>query len=224
MAKTKAQGGKGESVELKAAGMAVQRRSVSELSGDPANARIHNEANIRAIVTSLERFGQQKPIVIDSKNVVRAGNGTLEAARLLGWTEIDCVITQLTEAEAVAFAIADNRTSELGDWDYDILKFQVKQIVEDSDSFIAGLDFNEDIFKDLMAYEPTSPDGNPDGESDAPSEPGQDYKPVIEPTITTREVTDESFGKPEVEEVIRAKVLKRGATCPSCGTQFQIDG
>ena len=63
--------------------MNVQSRKIADLSEDPANARTHSERNIDAIVASLRRFGQQKPIVVDSNGVVRAGNGTLVAAKAL---------------------------------------------------------------------------------------------------------------------------------------------
>jgi DNA modification methylase len=72
-------------------------------------------------VASLRRFGQQKPIVIDRNNIVRAGNGTLEAAKRLGWEKIDCVRTELNGADATAYAIADNRTAELAEWDDEVL-------------------------------------------------------------------------------------------------------
>lgn len=84
---------------------------------DPANVRRHPARNLDAIKASLARFGQQKPILIDASNVVRAGNGTVEAARALGWTEIRCVRTDLIGSEATAYAIADNRTAELAEWD-----------------------------------------------------------------------------------------------------------
>lgn len=54
---------------------------IDTLSADPANVRLHDERSIRAIKASLQRFGQQKPVVIDEAGVVIAGNGMLEAAR-----------------------------------------------------------------------------------------------------------------------------------------------
>jgi ParB-like chromosome segregation protein Spo0J len=84
---------------------------------DPANVRRHGERNLAAIAASLARFGQVKPIVVDGKGVVRAGNGTLEAARGLGWAEIRVIRTGLAGSEATAYAIADNRTAELAGWD-----------------------------------------------------------------------------------------------------------
>ncbi|HOQ87814.1 MAG TPA: ParB/Srx family N-terminal domain-containing protein [Phycisphaerae bacterium] len=94
---------------------------ISSLSTDPANVRKHGQRNLDAIKASLKRFGQQKPIVVDANGVVVAGNGTLEAARSLGWDEIAIVRTSLTGAEATAFAIADNRTAELAEWDDEAL-------------------------------------------------------------------------------------------------------
>jgi DNA modification methylase len=101
--------------------MKILQVPVVDLSHDPANARKHPERNLDTIVASLRRFGQQKPIVIDRNNIVRAGNGTLEAAKRLGWEKIDCVRTELNGADATAYAIADNRTAELAEWDDEIL-------------------------------------------------------------------------------------------------------
>ena len=97
--------------------MKINRVKVGTLNSDPANVRKHDAKNLEAIKGSLKRFGQQKPIVIDGDGIVRAGNGTLEAARALGWTHIDTVRTGLEGSDATAYAIADNRTAELADWD-----------------------------------------------------------------------------------------------------------
>jgi len=61
----------------------------AELSLDPANVRKHDRRNLDAIKASLRKFGQQKPIVVDTKGIVLAGNGTLTAAKELGWSEIE---------------------------------------------------------------------------------------------------------------------------------------
>ena len=94
---------------------------MADLSPDPANARLHSDRNIEAVVGSLRRFGQQKPIVIDSDGIIRAGNGTFQAATKLGWERIAVVQTDLEGAEATAYAIADNRAGELATWDQDVL-------------------------------------------------------------------------------------------------------
>lgn len=101
--------------------MNTETVDISTLTPDPANVRKHDQRNLDAIKGSLKRFGQQKPIVVDADGVVVAGNGTLEAAKALGWTQIAVARTELRGAEATAFAIADNRTAELAAWDDEAL-------------------------------------------------------------------------------------------------------
>jgi DNA modification methylase len=90
---------------------------IDSLTLDPANVRRHPERNLEAIKGSLARFGQQKPIVVGADSVIVAGNGTVEAARALGWTHVAAVRTALAGADRTAFAIADNRTADLAEWD-----------------------------------------------------------------------------------------------------------
>jgi len=93
-------------------------RPIDSLREDPANARVHDEPSIAAIARSLERFGQRKPIVVDASGKVLAGNGTLRAARRLGWTEIAATVGDgLADPDAIGFALADNRTAELSRFD-----------------------------------------------------------------------------------------------------------
>ncbi len=101
--------------------MDIEHLPIADLSPDPANARRHGERNLDQIKASLRRFGQQKPIVVDAANVVRAGNGTLAAARALGWATIAAVRSGLAGADLSAYAIADNRTAELAEWDAEVL-------------------------------------------------------------------------------------------------------
>lgn len=95
--------------------------SIRSISADPANLRKHGERSIEAIMASLRRFGQQKPVVLDRNHVVIAGNGTLEAARRLGWKRIAIVRSRLQAIDRTAYAIADNRTAELSEWDQEAL-------------------------------------------------------------------------------------------------------
>jgi len=97
--------------------MKLENVPCDTLSFDPANLRKHGKKNLDAIKASLRRFGQQKPIVVDAKGIVLAGNGTLAAAQELGWKEIQIVRTDLAGTQATAFGIADNRSAELAEWD-----------------------------------------------------------------------------------------------------------
>jgi len=108
--------------------MQITTTKIAELSLDPSNVRKHSRRNLDAIKASLRKFGQQKPIVVDAKGIVLAGNGTLTAAQELGWTEIQIVRTELAGVSATAFAIADNRTAELAEWEEDKLNAVLKSL------------------------------------------------------------------------------------------------
>jgi 16S rRNA G966 N2-methylase RsmD len=108
--------------------MDVSQAAIADLIQDPANVRTHSGKNIDAIKASLKRLGQQKPIVVSADNIVIAGNGTLAAAKALGWDTLDIHRTALKGPEAIAYAIADNRTAELADWDMDGLSAQLASL------------------------------------------------------------------------------------------------
>ena len=112
--------------------MKIETRDVADLKLDSTNARLHDQINLDAIAGSLEKFGQQKPIVITSAGRVLAGNGTLLAARSLNWETIEVVIAPSTwdKQTAKAYALADNRTSELASWNENVLATQLLELKE----------------------------------------------------------------------------------------------
>ncbi len=113
---------------------------IGSVQPDPANVRTHGPRNIETIKASLLRFGQQKPIVVDADGVVVAGNGTLVAARGLGWNHIAVVESELVGADRIAYAIADNRTAELAEWDDSALADQLRALAADGtiDHLVTG--------------------------------------------------------------------------------------
>lgn len=135
--------------------MKVETVDIHAIHADPANARRHPERNLATIKASLARFGQQKPLVVDAKGIVRAGNGTLEAARELGWDKIRIIRTPLQGSEATAYAIADNRSADLAEWDDTALAEQLRALQsEDFDLSAVGYDAGEiDRMIDKMAGE-----------------------------------------------------------------------
>jgi ParB-like chromosome segregation protein Spo0J len=155
---------------------AIEQVDIESLAADPANVRKHGTRNLAAIKASLQRFGQQKPIVVDAQGVVRAGNGTLEAARSLGWKRIWITRTALTGSEATAYAIADNRTSELAEWTPELgLQLAALQI---DDIPLETLGFTMAEFQEL---ESKLAGEEPDAEEPAPdaTEGEKDWNPAI---------------------------------------------
>jgi site-specific DNA-methyltransferase (adenine-specific) len=109
--------------------MNIATLKIDDLSLDPNNARRHDDKNIKAIADSLSQFGQRKPIVVWRKTVV-AGNGTLVAARSLGWKDIEVALVpdDWSADKVKAFALADNRSAELAVWDEQVLAAQLLEL------------------------------------------------------------------------------------------------
>lgn len=103
----------------------VSRVTIDALTPDPANLRKHTDRNVAAVDASVKRFGPARSIVIDENGVVCAGNRTLESAKAAGFTDVLIVDPEpgqlvavrrkdWSPTEAVAYGIADNRSSDLG--------------------------------------------------------------------------------------------------------------
>ena len=122
--KTRSQTGTGVSLDS----AHPQLVSLAELRPDPKNARRRTERSATQIENSLSEFGAARSIVIDEAGMVLAGNGTLEAAASIGIERVLVVPadgntlvavqrTDLDERQKVRYAIADNRASDLSEWD-----------------------------------------------------------------------------------------------------------
>jgi len=134
----------------------IESVKTSTLKFDPDNARTHGPRNIAAIRGSLDRFGQRRPLVVYG-DVVIAGNGTLQAAKELGWDEISItrVPKDWTKDQARAFALTDNRTSELAEWNGE----QLLKTLHDLDSdLIDSTGFSEKEVADLNKLWGGAPD------------------------------------------------------------------
>jgi hypothetical protein len=120
---------------------------------DPANARTGHDVDM--IAASLTQYGQRTPIVINRSEggKIEKGNGTWKAAKALGWTHIAAVMVEDAAMTAVGYAIADNRASELSQWDDETLVTLLSAL--DMDEFITG--FDED---DLAAMVDSFGDGD----------------------------------------------------------------
>jgi ParB-like chromosome segregation protein Spo0J len=102
-------------------------RALSELKPYPGNARKHSSKHIKQIAQSIETFGWTLPILVDDSGMIIAGHGRLEAAKLLGLSEVPTIaLSDLTEAQVQAYGIADNRLAELVEWDDEILAQELK--------------------------------------------------------------------------------------------------
>lgn len=138
--------------------MNLETVTIESLKLDPNNARKHSKRNLDAIAASLNKFGQRKPIVVHN-GVVIAGNGTLEAAKTLGWKEIAVSVCPADwDADtAKAYALADNRSAELAEWDDKILSTQLLDL-DDMGWNIEALGFEPLPLRDLDEDEDEIPE------------------------------------------------------------------
>jgi len=135
--------------------MIIETVLIDDLDLDPRNARKHDSKNLKAIADSLEQFGQRKPIVVWGKTVV-AGNGTMVAARSLGWTEITIarVPDDWSSDQVKAYALADNRSAELAVWDEQVLTEQLKELeLAEWDVEALGFDATVEPLQDVVEDE-----------------------------------------------------------------------
>lgn len=145
--------------------MKLETVAIASLTSDPNNARKHDEKNLEAIIGSLRTFGQRKPIVVSSESVVVAGNGTIEAAKRLGWDKIEVVRVpeDWTADQIKAFALADNRTAELASWNGEVLTAQLKELefagfnVAEFGFEPAEIEFDAEELKDEIPELPEEP-------------------------------------------------------------------
>lgn len=118
----------------------IEYRPIASLAPRSRNPRTHTPKQIRQIGTSIREFGFTNPILIDRENIVVAGHGRIEAAKILGLTEVPTIrLEDLSPAQIRAYVIADNRLAELAGWDKDILVLEFEELSA------LDLDFDVDI-------------------------------------------------------------------------------
>lgn len=140
-------------------GLLVEISTLVPLENNP------RKGNVESILASYKEFGQLKPIVIrpndNGTSTVIAGNHQVEAAKRLGWTHIAAVQFDVDDARAIAFALADNRTNELGYTDPSSLNELITEINEEYSTLLDDLGWdmfemaalNEQAFRAEMAEE-----------------------------------------------------------------------
>ena len=100
---------------------------IDKLREDPLNVRLHPEYNIEAIKKSLQEFGQHSALVCREDGTVIVGNGRLKAMKALGWKTAWVIFVDDDTEKAIRRSIADNRTAELAEWDWEKLNKYIKE-------------------------------------------------------------------------------------------------
>ena len=125
----------------------IKNTPVSDLKPRPTNPRTHSKKQIRQIGNSIKKFGFNNPILVDRDSTIVAGQGRVEAARLIGIETVPTILLEdLTEPEIRAYVIADNRLAELAGWNRELLAIELQGLIEidlDFDVSITGFEMPE---------------------------------------------------------------------------------
>lgn len=103
-------------------------KNVNELKLNPRNPR-KNDGAVESVAKSIEKYGFKNPLIIDNDGVVWCGNTRLKAARKLKLKEVPCIVANdLTPEQIREYALLDNKTNELADWDFDLLAEELGEL------------------------------------------------------------------------------------------------
>ena len=127
-------------------------KDVDELIPYINNPRLNDNA-VDAVASSIKNFGFKNPIVIDSDNEIINGHTRLKAAKKLGLDTVPVIIADdLTEAQKKAFRLADNKVSEIAEWDIDMLELELNEL-SDLDIDIDMEEFGFEVIENIKSEE-----------------------------------------------------------------------
>lgn len=124
--------------------MDVKEVDIGKLVPYVNNPRRNDEA-VDAVASSIKEFGWQQPIVVDKDNVIVIGHTRYKAAQKLGYTKVPVIYADsLSPAQVKALRIADNKVSQISNWDYGKLEIELEELKEeDFDVSLTGFDDEE---------------------------------------------------------------------------------
>ena len=155
--------------------MKVEMRDISTVKPYDKNPRI-NDAAVDAVAASLKEFGFRQPIVIDADGVIICGHTRWKAAQKLGLTKVPAhVAKDLAPEQIRAYRIADNKTAELAEWNFDLLPIELGEL-QDGGFNLELLGFDGDELAKLLGTDVqqglTDPDEVPEPPDEAVTQPG----------------------------------------------------
>lgn len=125
--------------------MQIIEKKLKDIKPYEKNPR-KNDSAVDAVANSIREFGFRVPVVIDKDNVIVCGHTRYKAAKKLKLDTVPCVVADdLTEEQIKAYRLADNKVSELAEWDIDSLGEELDGIFDiDMSEFGFSMDFEED--------------------------------------------------------------------------------
>lgn len=120
----------------------IREVAIADLVPYERNAKTHSQEQVEKIANSIKEFGFLNPCLIDKDNNLIAGHGRVEACKLLGWQTVPCLpVEGLTEAQRRAYILADNKLTELGGWDMELVNAELTALQDmDFDIDLTGFE------------------------------------------------------------------------------------
>lgn len=124
----------------------IDNRPVGDIFPYVNNPKEHPDHQVEKIASSIKQFGFDQPIVIDGDGEIIKGHGRYQAAKRLGLDRVP-VITRddLTDAQARASRLADNKTQMESGWDVETLAAEFDQLDTDP---TGDIDLSDTAFED----------------------------------------------------------------------------
>ena len=155
--------------------MKIEQWNLSDIKPYPNNPRV-NDAAVDAVAKSIQEFGFRVPLVVDKEGVIVCGHTRYKAALKLGLEKVPVhVAKDLTPEQIKAYRIADNKTAELAEWNYELLPIELSEL-KAADFDLQFLGFSKDELAKLM--DPgvkdglCDPDEMPEPPDEATTQPG----------------------------------------------------
>ncbi len=184
----------------------IAKKNISSLVPYDRNPKTHPDSQIEKLANSITEWGWTVPILIDENDNVIAGHGRLYAAQRLGMEEVPCIVaTGWSEEQKQAYVIADNKLSEIGEWDMGLYFSELKQINDRG--------FNVDLIG---------------AEADLAT---LNFNPMVNPSASYGETTGDQVDA--ASEAMGQQIWNIGADksidgvevmCPSCAHTFRFTG
>jgi DNA modification methylase len=135
----------------------IENKKINEIKPYSKNAKKHPISQIKKIAQSIQEFGFNQPIVIDSKNIIIVGHGRYEASKLLKLEEVPILQIDLSEQQAKAYRLADNKLNE-SKWDMDLVIEELKELAGE---MVDLTGFDKNLILEVQEFETPEPPKSP---------------------------------------------------------------
>lgn len=203
--------------------LTVEQLPIGQLKPSPRNPRI-NHAAVDAVARSIQAYGFNNPIICDERLNIAAGHTRLKAAVKLGLDTVPVIrVPGLVGSKFTGYAIADNRTAEIAEWDKDLLAQLVSELNLEVDFDLGSLGFDDKELTDILDW---NVEDETDKEDDAPPLP---ETPITQPGDLYllgdhRLLCGDATRQEDVHRLVKAEKIDCVLTDPPYGVSYHSRG